>query len=140
MNRISCRGRAWCCACGLHILLRGKGCRTAAWATGELAEHALRPCDPSEGNAHGNVSLAGADRQLPYLALAVPGSGCYGSLRKGMRDWSVRPFTNQETPNPKTASASKMNSRGASALTDAGSRFERAARTTQDRITMPQAR
>ncbi len=51
----------------------------------------------------------------------------------------VRPLTNQETPKEKTATASKMNSNGQWALTDAGSRFDRTASSTQDKIVMPLA-
>ena len=52
----------------------------------------------------------------------------------------VRPFTNQETPNAKTATTSKMNSHGQYGLTDAGSRFDMAPRTTQHKMVTPQAR
>ena len=54
--------------------------------------------------------------------------------------WIVRPFTNQETPNAKTATASMMNSNGQCALTEADSRFVSAARITQDKIVTPLTR
>jgi hypothetical protein len=52
----------------------------------------------------------------------------------------VRPLTNQDTPKETTAIASTMNSNGQRALTDAGSRFDRTASITQDKIVMPLAR
>jgi len=48
-------------------------------------------------------------------------------------------LTNQENPKEKTATASKMNSRGQCALIEAGSRFDRVARITQDKIVIPLA-
>jgi hypothetical protein len=56
------------------------------------------------------------------------------------RGSSVWPLTNQEIPNAKTASASKTNSQGQRALTEAGSRLEAAASSTHDKMVMPQAR
>jgi hypothetical protein len=49
-------------------------------------------------------------------------------------------LTNHETPKEKTATASKINNSGQCALTEAGSRFDRTARSTQDKIVMPLAR
>jgi len=59
-----------------------------------------------------------------------------GTLKPPM----VRPLTNQDTPKETTAIASTMNSNGQRALTDAGSRFDRTASITQDKIVMPLAR
>jgi hypothetical protein len=60
-----------------------------------------------------------------------------GSLSAGSNVW---PFTNQEIPNAKTASASKINNQGQCAFTEAGRRFEAAASATQDKIVTPQPR
>ena len=49
-------------------------------------------------------------------------------------------MTNHETPNAKTAIASRMNKNGQCALTGSGGRFDRTAKITLDKIVKPLTR
>src|SRR5271169_2264481 len=85
--------------------------------------------------------LPPSERTLGLYWIAGTGSAAGSAFRiPGHIPSIALPLANQETPNAKTAAASKLKSKGQCALTEAGSRFDRAARVTQDKIVMPLTR